>query len=218
MGSRAYAALRDQIVSTELQPGRQLSENELAQRLGVSRTPVREALARLGDDGLVEIVPQLGTFVSRISDAALDDAQFVREALESAGVRLAAERCERVDVASLEGLLARQADVCRREDYGGWFVLDEEFHCALCELSGHGIAWTLIRRISGHLDRIRRLSLPQPRYLEGMLAEHRLVLSAIRRGDPEGAEEALRHHLRMVLGAVPALREQFPDFFADAGQ
>ncbi|MGA8353133.1 MAG: GntR family transcriptional regulator, partial [Solirubrobacteraceae bacterium] len=89
---RVYAILRDAIVSAEFEPGQRLSESELAERLGVSRTPIREALVRLRDDRLVEIVPQLGTYVSRISRQAIDDAQFVRSALEGAAVRIAATR------------------------------------------------------------------------------------------------------------------------------
>src|SRR3954471_10676901 len=104
---RVYANLRDAIVRAELAPGRQLSENELAASLGVSRTPVREALQRLRDDRLVEIVPQLGTFVSRISNRALGDAQFVRESLECAAIRLAAERAQPADILALKAILAR---------------------------------------------------------------------------------------------------------------
>src|SRR5204863_7670713 len=107
-GLAVYAALRDAIVSTELEPGRQISENEIADRLGVSRTPVREALARLRDDQLVQIVPQLGTFVSRISVAGVDDAQFLREALECSAVRLAAERVDAADVAELRVIIEHQ--------------------------------------------------------------------------------------------------------------
>src|SRR5258708_5249501 len=107
-GLAAYAALRDAIVSTELEPGRRISENEIADKLGVSRTPVREALARLSDDQLVQIVPQLGTFVSRISVAGVDDAQFLREALECSAVRLAAESVDKSGMADLHALIARQ--------------------------------------------------------------------------------------------------------------
>src|SRR4051794_12191289 len=109
-GRAVYASVREAIVSTELQPGQQISENELAAQLGVSRTPVREALARLRDDRLVEIVPQLGTFVSRISVAGVDDAQFLREALECSAVRLAADRCAAGDLRELEALIARQEE------------------------------------------------------------------------------------------------------------
>jgi GntR family transcriptional regulator, rspAB operon transcriptional repressor len=210
----AYHLLRDAIISGELEPGRQLSENELATRLGVSRTPVREALVRLRDDRLVEIVPQLGTFVTPISDAAVSDAYFVREALECAAVREAANNAQKQDIAALRAILARQDDVRAAGDYARWFVLNDEFHRAICDLSGHPVAWTLICRISGHLDRIRRLSLPQPRYLDQMLGEHRLIVKAITRGDPDAAEDAMRHHLRMVLTALPILRENYPDYFA----
>jgi DNA-binding GntR family transcriptional regulator len=216
-GARAqvYAALCEAIVSTELEPGRQLSENELAEWLGVSRTPVREALIRLRDDHLVEIVPQLGTFVSRIGDGAVQDAQFVREALECSAIRRSAERAGPGDVAALEGLLRRQEEVRDVHDFDRFYVLDDELHAALCELSGHGIAWSLAQRANGHLNRVRRLSLPQPHYLAEMVAEHRAVVDAVARRDPDAAEAALRHHLRMVLSAVPAIRAQHPEYFEE---
>jgi DNA-binding GntR family transcriptional regulator len=210
-----YERIRDAIVRAELAPGRRLSENELAELLGVSRTPVREALIRLRDDRLVEIVPQLGTYVARISPDGLADAQFVREALECAAVRLAAERATEEDVAGLEGILTRQGEVRDAGDFDRFYVLDDEFHGALCALSGHSVAWALSQRANGHLNRVRRLSLPQPRYLEEMVAEHELVLGAVARGEADAAEAALRHHLRMVLSALPAIRREHPDYFED---
>ncbi len=209
-----YHLLREAIIRGELEPGRQLSENELATRLGLSRTPVREALVRLRDDRLVEIIAQLGTFVTPISEEAVADAYFVREALECAAVRQAAIHAQKADIAALRAILARQDDVRAAEDYDRWFVLNDEFHRAISDLSGHPIAWTLLCRVSGHLDRIRRLSLPQPRYLDQMLGEHRLIVKAITRGDPDAAEDAMRHHLSMVLTALPILRENHPDYFA----
>ena len=108
--ARVYATLRDAIVSAAVEPGRQLSENELAAWLGVSRTPIREALQRLGEERLVAVVPQLGTFVTRISTTAVGDAQFVREALECAAIREAAVRARGEDVAALEAIVASQDD------------------------------------------------------------------------------------------------------------
>ncbi len=105
---QVYAALREAIVSAELAPGRKLSENELAERLGVSRTPVREALVRLRDERLVAIVPQLGTFVTLISDDGVADAAFVREALECAAARLAAARADDAGLADLRANLLAQ--------------------------------------------------------------------------------------------------------------
>jgi DNA-binding GntR family transcriptional regulator len=215
-GPQVYARLRAAIIAAEFEPGRQLSENELAARLGVSRTPVREALARLREERLVDIVPQLGTFVSPISVASVHDAQFVRESLETSAVRLAAQRAGAGDAAALHALLERQEEACAAGDPDRFAVLDDQLHAALCDLSGHGIAWSLVQRAKGHLDRVRRLSLPQPRYLGAMLAEHEVVVAAVVRGDPDAAEHALRHHLRMVLSALPGIRNDHPDYFEDS--
>jgi DNA-binding GntR family transcriptional regulator len=214
-GRAVYAAVRDAIVTCELEPGQQISENELAAQLGVSRTPIREALARLRDDRLVEIVPQLGTFVSRISVSGVDDAQFLREALETSAVRLAAERARAGDVVELDALIARQELARDAGDAAAFFVLDDHLHSTLCELSGRPIAWTIVERANGHLNRVRRLSLAHPSYIAEMVAEHKVVVAAVGRNDPDAAEDALRHHLRMVLSDLPQIRREHPDYFED---
>jgi GntR family transcriptional regulator, rspAB operon transcriptional repressor len=212
---QVYAALREAIVSAELEPGRQLSENELADLLGVSRTPVREALARLRDERLVAIVPQLGTFVTLISRQAVADAAFVREALECSAIRLAVPNA---DDATLEELAANLAAQDRARDTGdadSFDTLDDELHRTLCELSGHDVAWWLSRRANGQLDRVRRLSLPEPGYVGEMVAEHREIVAAVADGDVDGAETKLRHHLQMVLSTVPDLRASHPEYFEE---
>jgi GntR family transcriptional regulator, rspAB operon transcriptional repressor len=213
--AHVYGALRDAIVSVALEPGRQLSENELAALLGVSRTPIREALQRLREERLVEVVPQLGTFVTRISDEAVADAQFVREALECAAIRETAVRASDDDVAALDAIVARQEETQAKSDFDRFYELDEELHQTLCDLSGRGIAWSLSQRAKGHLNRVRRLSLPEPGYLSEMIAEHRSVVAAVAAHDPDEAERALRHHLRMVLSSLPAIRAHHPDYFEE---
>lgn len=211
---RVYASLREAIVRADFVPGRQLSENELAASLGVSRTPVREALQRLRDDRLVEIVPQLGTFVSPISTRAVADAQFIREALECAAVRAAAIRTTADDVDGFEQNLVAQERARDSEDFDAFYVLDDQFHQALCDLSGRAV-WAITQRAKGHLNRIRRLSLPMPSYLAEMIAEHREIVALLAENDASGTEMALRHHLQMVLRELPRIREQHPDFFEE---
>ena len=214
-GERAYAILRDMIVSAEVEPGRRLSENELADQLGISRTPVREALARLREDRLVAIVPQLGSFVTLISPRAVSDAAFVREALECAAVRLTSEQIDEAGLEELQANLAAQDRAANSGDHESFDVLDEAFHRTLCEKSGHDIAWSLSRRANGHLDRIRRLSLPEAGYMAQMLSEHRSVVAAVAAGDPDRAESELRHHLNMVLSSLPQIRAARPDYFEE---
>jgi DNA-binding GntR family transcriptional regulator len=212
---QAYAAVRDAIVRAELHPGRQLSENELASWIGVSRTPVREALVRLREERLVEIVPQLGTFVSRISPREVAEAQFIREALECAAIREGVASASDDVVAGLEGKVRGQRRARKSGDHESFYVLDDEFHHALCDLSGHGAVWAISERAKAHLNRVRRLSVLSPRYLDEMIREHAAVVAAIGQRDAAGAEEALRHHLRMVLSELGRIRAQHPDFFAE---
>jgi DNA-binding GntR family transcriptional regulator len=212
---RAYTALREAIVAMELPPGARLSENELAGHLGVSRTPVREALIRLRDEQLVEIVPQRGTFVTPISVRGVLDAQFVREALECAAVRLASERATPGDVRDLWDMIDAQHRSRETGDLEAFYLLDEAFHGRLTDLSGHPVASSLSQRAKGHLNRVRRLSLPLPNYIETMIAEHEEVVRAVADHDADAAEQRLRHHLQMVLSELPRIRAEHPELFDD---
>jgi GntR family transcriptional regulator, rspAB operon transcriptional repressor len=212
---QAYAALRAAIVGAQLEPGRRLSENQLADLIGVSRTPVRDALARLRDERLVAIVPQLGTFVTFIDEEAVADAHFVREALEVGAVRIAADHATSDDLAALHDNLAAQEHAVAADDAETFARLDDDLHRLLCDLSGREAAWRLSERTRGQLDRVRLLSLPEAGYREQMLAEHRAVVAAVAAHDAPLAERELRHHLRMVLSQLPAIRAAHPEFFQE---
>lgn len=213
---QVYLTLREAIVSAELEPGRRLSENELADLLGVSRTPVREALARLRDERLVAIVPQLGTYVTLISQQGVADAAFVREALECSAIRLATPAADETSLAALQANLAAQERAVSEEDAEAFDRLDDALHQSLCDLSGHDVAWTLSRRANGHLDRVRRLSLPDPAYMGEMVDEHRQVIAAVADHDADRAEQLLRHHLRMVLSSLPHIEAEHPEYFEES--
>lgn len=212
---QAYAALRRAIVGAELEPGRRLSENQLAELIGVSRTPVRDALARLRDERLVAIVPQLGTFVTFIDEEAVADAHFVREALEVGAVRIAVKETAPEAIHALRANLEAQQRAVDADDAAAFARLDDDLHHLLCDLSGREVAWRLSERTRGQLDRVRLLSLPEAGYRGQMLAEHRAVVDAIAAGDAPAAERELRHHLRMVLSQLPAIRAAHPEFFQE---
>lgn len=212
---QVYRAIRAEIESCELAPGRQLSENELAAGLGVSRTPVREALLGLRDDRLIEVVPQLGTFVTPITRAALEDAQFIRAALEGAAVTKAACNADEEGVVALRAIVARQAQTRDADDLGRFYALDDEFHSSLCELGGHAVAWSISQRASGHLNRVRRLSLPLPTYIAEMVDQHEAVVEAVATRDPESAYRALQFHLSMVLHGLPEVERVHPEYFGN---
>jgi DNA-binding GntR family transcriptional regulator len=210
---QAYGVLRAAIVGAELEPGRRLSENQLADLIGVSRTPVRDALARLRDERLVAIVPQLGTFVTLIDPEAVADAHFVRESLECNAIRLATARADAADLVALQANLAAQERAEDADDPEAFDHLDDALHRFLCELSGREIAWRLTQRARGQLDRVRRLSFPQPGYRGRMLEEHREVVAAVAAHDADAAEHTLRNHLRMVLSELPEIERAHPEYF-----
>jgi DNA-binding GntR family transcriptional regulator len=187
----------------------------LGDRLGVSRTPVREALGRLRDDRLVEVRPQIGTFVARISPAAVSDAQFIRESLECTAVRVSAELADEETMAQIEENLRAQERAVARTDIDSWQLLDDSFHRYLCDLSGHPAVWPVNERAKTHINRLRRLSLTMPDYLSTMVDAHQAVADAVGAHEPDTAEAVLREHLRAVLREVPRIREQHPDYFEE---
>jgi DNA-binding GntR family transcriptional regulator len=213
--AQVYELLRASIETVEFPPGLRLSETELAERLGVSRTPVREALLGLRDDRMVQIVPQLGTFVTRITRASLEDAQFIRESLECAAVADAAANACADQIAGLRGIVTRQAQTRDEADLERFYSLDDEFHSSLCRIGGRSIAWSISQRASGHLNRVRRLSLPMHDYIAEMVSQHTTVVDAVAEHDLDGATGALRAHLSRVLFGLGEIALEHPDYFED---
>lgn len=212
-----YDTLRASIVSLQRTPGQRLSEAELARDLGVSRTPVREAIIQLRADGLVEVTPQLGSFVSKISLRNVREAQFAREALECAAVRVAAERIDAAAIERLRQNVALQRTAQTSGDLEQFYRLDEAFHRELVAASGYPGISELLDRSRAHLNRVRRLSLPVPDVIEELIDQHSAVVEALERNDADQAEAALRHHLRGVYRVLEPLRDAHPDYFVASG-
>lgn len=212
-----HEQLRRRIISGELPPGAPLSENDLAAELSVSRTPVRESLILLADEDLVQVFPQLGSFVSRVDIRHVADAQFVREAIEVASLRDAADRLDEPALAALRDLLDRQR--AAENDVEEFFRLDEEFHQMLLDVGGHAGAWRAVQSAKAHLDRARRLGLRTVSPVATLVAQHAAVVDALADRDPKAAEAALREHLRAVFDDIERIRERSPELFVsgDAG-
>ena len=206
--------IKKDIITLRLKPGEKLSENELALRFGTSRAPVREALIRLVEEGLIEVRPQRGSFVSRISLGAMQRARFVREALEVAVVRRAAQRGLSKD--ALKKVKATFAEQERARDDAERFTLaDDAFHRAIADDIGIAQMWGVLEREKSQLDRVRFLSLPAVTPVDALIAQHEDIVAAISRGDPEAAEAAMRVHLSEVLKIAEMLAAKHPDLIVD---
>jgi DNA-binding GntR family transcriptional regulator len=212
-GGRILADLRRRILDLSLTPGQPLSEKALTADYHVSRTPVREALIRLAEEGLVEIAPQSGTFVGRIPEGALAEAVVVRTALETAAVRHAVVRADAGGFDALEWLIARQDALATLGDGEGFHEADEAFHAQLAQSAGHPGLWRVALQAKLQIDRCRRLTLPVPGRMQTVIAEHREILAGLRAGDERRALAAMEHHLRAVLPDAAALKARFPHYF-----
>jgi GntR family transcriptional regulator, rspAB operon transcriptional repressor len=205
--------LRRRIISLDLPPGEPLSENELAQEMGVSRTPVRESLILLREEGLVQVFPQIGSFVSLVDLGRVAQAQFVREAIECAS--LTDFTADAAGMAGLREILASQRSAEAEGNIEEFFRLDEDFHRELLRLAGHESAWTAVNSAKAHLDRARRLSLIDTRPVSTLIAQHTAVVDALEAKNLADADSSLRLHLRGVFDDVKRIQASSPDLFSD---
>jgi DNA-binding GntR family transcriptional regulator len=209
-----YDELVHAIRDLRLSPGATISETELSIQLGVSRTPLREAIARLVTDGLVTVVPQVGTRVAPIRLEDVRQAQFVREHLELAAYALACKVTDR-DTTRLRALLAEQVRAHAHHDTDAFFAADESFHEQIFDLAGHGGAWRAMQPVKLQLDRLRRSSLPNPATVAELIAEHTAIADALDAGDSRRGSAVVRAHARRVLKYAPVMRAAHPDLFED---
>ena len=205
--------LRQAILAMQIVPGAPLVEKELTARFGVSRTPIREALIRLKEEGLVEIFPQAGTFVARIPAAAIPEAVFIRQALECATVELVANVAPEKAMPALDASIARLHEFYDAGDREAFHLADEEFHEALAVAAGFPGIWKIAQAAKSQIDRCRRMTLPVPGRMAMVIREHLSIADAVRRGDGPAAAAAMRAHLGTLLPDLLHLREQHPDYF-----
>ena len=198
VSSQAYTSIKRRILDLTLEPGEGLSEARLAAEFGLSRTPVREALKRLENDGLVDVIPQQGTFVSPIRREFLIDAQFARAALECALVRSAARLRSAGDIARLTDNLEKQIKAVEAGNGALLFRLDEQLHETIAAAAGRPNLWALITDIKIYMDRARHLSLTADHYPR-LIAQHKAIIDALEAKDPLRAEQAMADHLNFVV-------------------
>ncbi len=214
--SVVYADLRAQILSLERRPGEPILESQIASAYGVSRTPVREAILKLADEGLIEIFPQSGTFAARIPIAALPEAIVIRKALEETSARFAAERASRSQMVAIAAILERQRETALAANREAFHSADEAFHAAIADAGGYPGVWRLVQQVKVHVDRYRRLTLPQEGRMARVITEHAAILTMIEARDAAGASVAMAAHLDGLAADIADIRRLNPDYFAEA--
>jgi DNA-binding GntR family transcriptional regulator len=212
IADQVYDELRRMIVQFELKPGEILSEKATAELFRVSRTPVREALMRLSEHGLVTVAPQFGTFVAAIDPDEVRQAQFMREHLEVA-VALRLSGIRRLDLSPARNLVTQQKAVLPSGNFAAFTALDDAMHAWMFKSAGMDRLWSAIHAKKAHLDRIRFLHVPQPGKTELVTEQHAGILDAIAAGDRRQTERRVREHTSGALVYLEELMSKRPELF-----
>ncbi|TKI07795.1 GntR family transcriptional regulator [Martelella alba] len=215
VSKQIYRFLRLDIVSCTIHPGSTLSENEISTRYKISRQPVREAFIKLAETGLVQILPQRGTFVRKISARHVADGRFIREAIEIAVVRRVAQEAGAEDIARLGAMIEQQKRAADRNDPYEFLLLDDEFHLGLAKSVHCELAWETIENIKAGMDRVRYLTLSKESPPADLIAQHSRILETIIAGDADAAEQAMRHHLKEMIFSLTQVEERYRNWFEE---
>lgn len=216
MQAAAYTALREMILYGELIPGARLVETELTESLGLGRTPIREALLQLRGEGLVNVVPQSGTFVSTIDLTAADDARFIRTNAERAVVR---EGTKVRDATLIDGLgttVEQMRQAAQAADARAFLTHVDAFHEHFYAFTNRLRVWQWLMNLSAPMMRLRWLQLQVPTLSwQKILTQHQELLAAVEAGNAGGAEQLIIAHLKLATSETRAIQKQFPDYFYD---
>lgn len=212
--ARTYAlrVLIYNIIHIELVPGSAVSENELSSAMNLSRTPVREALIELSKMGLVEILPQRGSYISKIDYELIEESRFMRLVLENAILKLACEGISEEYLNALKSNLKAMKNCVRETDYQAFLELDNMFHQLIFDSVGRSWTYNIIRSQMIHFDRLRTLSVKTNRNTT-TIRDHEDIVYAIERRDAELAEMLMTRHLARHQVEKSELVKQYPDYF-----
>jgi DNA-binding GntR family transcriptional regulator len=217
LAPQLFRALRTAIISLELIPGQSISEKEIAAKMGVSRQPVREAFIKLADVRLLEIRPQRGTFVVKISVRAVMDARFIREALETAVIRELVGKADAHFFNRMDYIMSQQRALADAEDWRAFLQWDDRYHRAFTEATGRQCAWRVIETEKAQMDRVRYLSYAGRSPVSTIVDQHLQILEAVKRGDVDAAVESIHRHLMEIVSTMPGIAKDHAELFDDTG-
>lgn len=210
----ALRMIKENIVSLDLAPGSSISENELAAELGLSRTPVREALIELSKVKIVEITPQKKSLVAPIDYGLVEESRFMRNVLECAVVDLVCEMATGEDVSRLRENVKLQNFYLDNFYPQQIMALDNEFHKILFDIAQKSQVYRLMNTISIHFDRVRAMALSSVKDIK-IVQDHALITDAIALGDAAQARKLMENHLKRYKYDAVSIRKQYPQYFND---
>ena len=213
---RTFLAIREAIMELNFLPGEIIRKHDICNALGVSRSPVSEALAKLRNEGLVEVVPQSGTFVSRFSLQDIKEGAFLREAIELACIEILASNISEQQLIDLNRNLKLQKVLAESDDYQGFYQLDAKMHGMIMDFTGYKNIAKVTKTGWVQVDRARQLLLPVDGRLKKAFQEHRAVIKALEQNDVALAREKMRTHLNQLILLLTPLEKKHPHLFENS--
>lgn len=207
LGLQAYEALKAMILDRRFPPGARINVEQVAKELGVSRTPVWEAVAHLAREGLVTNPPHRGVFVAILTPQDILDLYAVRDVTEGLAARLAATRIDESALERMDASLAEQSAVLARPDLAAYSALDAEFHAIVCEHCGNRHLQEVLRSLG---DKIWPLKAPVTPFLPQLYEDHRHLFDALKARQPDRAEAVIHKHNRLIMEAIGKSMETHP--------
>lgn len=217
LGQRVYQCLKHAILTLAYRPGEIIRKPEICERLGVSRSPVADAVARLAADGLVDVVPQAGTFVTLLSMNDIREGAFIRQSIEVAAVEMVARIITDDQLRELRRNFLQQATLVADHDRQGFMQLDAQMHELMLSYTGFRRLPQVSQTAWLNVYRAHQLVLPVPGRLEATLEEHRAILAALEARDPIAARAAVQMHLSQLLLYLKPLEHAHPELFLAQG-
>jgi Transcriptional regulators len=208
-----YNKIRDDIMNMTLEPGTDVSVQKLSERYGVSRTPVREAVVRLQQSGLLEIYPQRKTVVSKIDLQRVREEWFIRTSLESAVIDEFIHKCSELVADTMQELINKQKKNMNKESFREFYHRDNRFHQLIFETAGEGLSWYTIENVASHYNRIRLLNGKMRDMNQSVIEEHEKIIQAARKRDVELMRKEVMKHSNNLLEQVNDLSRHYPHFF-----
>ncbi len=212
---KIYQSLRADIISHRLKPGQAIREDELADRFGISRTPVREILRKLEQEDLVKVIPNRGVFVSELTDKDIEEVLEIRLALETAAARSAATKLTDEHRKELKEIRKQLDSAVKLKDSVLSFEADTRLHGMILQAAGNKRAHRIINNLMGQIHRIRFISGHKPGRIDTTVKEHKEIVQALLNADPDKAEDAMRRHLnstREILLPSSDIDKKFEEF------
>lgn len=208
-----YNKIREDIMNMTLEPGMDVSVQKLSERYGVSRTPVREAVVRLQQSGLVEIYPQRKTVVSKIDLQRVREEWFIRTSLESAVVDEFIRKCSELVADTMQELINKQKKYMAKEHFRDFYCKDNRFHQLIFETAGEELSWFTIEDVASHYNRIRLLYGKMRGGDQSDIDKHEKMVAATRKRDVEAMRKVVMEHSNNLLEQVKSMSKQYPHFF-----